>query len=245
MQRTCRGIGCHQVQRLTHRHADGSSDVLGDDTDCQEGHSAEKQHDDDEGCPARNADIACQSFDENYESYDDTDKCSEHADKRHKPEWSGTEADYETPEVGHELAVRIPGAVVKALSREDRTIRNTPKCPTECDIKEYTWPHISGDAPSDFAEHESEAAETTEASIRKQTRGDYLGRTRGQIPKETMWWGVSRNPVYQRCTVLKCDIEHPPKVSGIELAVLVHRDYPLGARRGHASDRGRVLSKVP
>ena len=47
MQRTGRRIGRHQVQRLTHRHADGSSDVFGDDTDCQEGHSAQRQREND------------------------------------------------------------------------------------------------------------------------------------------------------------------------------------------------------
>ena len=121
--------------------------------------------------------------------------------------------------------------MVGARSKENRTICNAPKRPAECDIKEYTWSHIGGHAPSNFAEHQPEAAETDEASIGEHSCGDYLGRPCAEVSKKTVRRGVRRDPVHERCMVLKRDIKHPPKVLGIELAVLVHRDYPLGTGR--------------
>lgn len=245
MQRAGRRIGSHQVQRLTHRHTDGSSDVFGDDANCKEGHSAQRQRDNDEGCPARHLDIANQFLDENHESHYDTGKCSEHAYKGHKSERSGAQADYETPEMGEKLTVGVARGMVGARSKENRTICNAPKRPAECHIKEYAWSHIGGHATSNFAEHEAKAAEPNKAPIGEHSCGDYLGRPRAEVSKKTVRRGVRRDPVDERCMILKRDIKHPPKVLGIELAILVHRDYPFGASRGHAGDRGGMLSKVP
>ncbi len=242
--RAVEGVAHDQVRGSALRHADRDADVLRDDPQGEQDDAARRQDRDDGRGPARRHRVVGEAADDDDDHEDQRDDEEERPEDAHGAQAPGAAGEHHPPEVREEAAGRVARLPLALVAQRDVARRDPVRDPAERDVEVDARPRVRGDAPADGAEHQPVALELLGVLVRRHGVEDDLRAAGGDVAEEPVRGRVGGLRVDDRREVAHGDVEHVGDEARVVLAVLVERDDPVPARRGHAREGRGVLPEV-
>ncbi len=200
--------------------------------------------DDERRRPALRREVAEQPVGEHPHRVQDPEAEEDQADEGDEGQRPGPGRDDEAAEVRDQLAERVVAGRTALRPHRDRAGADVGDDPREGDVEVDAGAGVGGGAAADLAEDEAVAVERLEVRVAHEPLEHPLGEARAGVAQEAVRRRVGGRRVDQLRPRLVGAVEQRTDVRRVVLAVLVHRDDPLAARRRHAGQGRRMLAEV-